>query len=156
MDKSWIDYGMDLGGKRGHEIGMAKHLPPPEGLSDPDRATSRDTTIATRNGNPIASPHFAKSDTKTMVRSVIKGWLTDPEDIRWCYLVLKKIAVEGKDERARANAAKGAADVLQRSIELGIKLAEFEDKTQRLDAGEATENTGVVFDVRMPEPRDRI
>jgi len=123
---------------------------------DLERKTSRDTTIAMRNGTPIASVHDQKTDTKTMVRSVIKGWLTDPEDIRWCYLVLKKIAVEGKDERARANAAKGAADVLQRSIELGIKLAEFEDKTQRLDAGEATENTGVVFDVRMPEPRDRL
>ena len=98
----------------------------------------------------------ARSDVRDLTRAVLKGQLSSPEDIAWAYKVLKSIAQDiHADERARAVAAKGAIDILQKAVELGLRKAELDDKIDRLDGGEPTENVRV-FDVRIPEARMRL
>lgn len=112
--------------------------------------------LTTKSDTPIGSTPHERADVRMLLRAIVQGWVSDPEDLRWCYTVLKHVAVKGKNERARVNAAVGAASIMQRAVELGIRLTEVDDKIERLDSGKPTESQDVTIEVVMPSPRERI
>ena len=100
-------------------------------------------------GLPIVGTTRPRSDVRNLVRAAVEGWLK-PQDFGWVVDTLRDVAATARDPRARVHAAEG----LIRIADLGLKWSEFEDKTGRLDGGEATER--VVFDVTIPEARSRL
>jgi len=60
---------------------------------------------------------------------------------------LHYLSTHADDERVRVAAAGG----LVRVIEFAQRVAEYDDKTHRLDSGEATDR--VEYRVELPEPR---
>lgn len=105
---------------------------------------------------PTSDGHHDREDIKMLVRSVTSKQLGEPCDLAWVYEVCKSIAQdENADKRARVSAAIGAASVAQKAVELGVRIMEFEDKTDRLDKGNPTERVAV-YEVHMPAARDRI
>lgn len=105
---------------------------------------------------PTSDGHHDRADTRALVSAAVKGQLSGPLDINWAIRVLKRIAEDDRaDARARAQAAKGAGDIIQKASELGLRLIEFEDKANRLDDGKPTERVEQ-FQVTIPEARSRI
>ena len=99
-------------------------------------------------GAAIEQGH-TRSNVRLLVSAAVNGWLGE-DDYGWVVETLKHVAATAKDPRARVSAAEG----LVRVADLGLKLAEFEDKAGRLDSGQATER--VEFDVKIPEARSRL
>lgn len=98
-------------------------------------------------------------EVRLLCRSITRGWLKelgDPAKMAKAYADLEE-AIEhcAKGGQVHTMAAAAKAKLLVDVVTLGIRLAEFEDKADRLDSGQATENH-VVFDVRMPDARNRI
>lgn len=106
---------------------------------------------------PSSDGNHDRQDVRALCRAALQGWLKTPDDIQWAYTVLKEVAMDpNRDSRSRAQAAKGAGELMQKAVELGLRQAELDDKIRRLDAGEPTENVQEVYKVRMPEARMRI
>jgi hypothetical protein len=101
-----------------------------------------------------------RKEVQDTCRSVLSGWLLDACDpIAEMAAAIKALreVVENPLTRpaTKAIAGKALSEALQQSVALALRLSEMEDKQERLDTpGAATER--VVYDVRMPEARERM
>ncbi len=95
------------------------------------------------NGGRGRDPHRVRGDVRDMVRAIVAGWL-EGDTLANAARDLADILANCEDPRARVNAAKGLLAIAQ----LGQQIGEADDKTDRLDGGQATEN--VTYVVKIP------
>jgi uncharacterized protein with NRDE domain len=76
---------------------------------------------------------------KDQITAVVNGWI-DPSHPAWAKVMRNADQLQdSEDPRVAHNASLLAIKM----IEVAQKHAEFQDKTDRLDSGEATENMGI-------------
>jgi hypothetical protein len=97
-----------------------------------------------RNKGPL-DPDAVENDKrhrgllKTQITAVINNWI-NPDSPVWSKVMRNaEVLQDSEDPRVAHNASLLAI----RMMELAQKHAEFQDKTDRLDAGQATENMGI-------------
>lgn len=100
-----------------------------------------------------------RGEVQDLCRAVIRGWLkesaTPVEDMQAAIAALKSVMADPKTRPGtRAIAAKALTEALQQSVNLGLKIAEMDDRASRLDNDEPTDI--VHYKVRMPEARARL
>lgn len=97
---------------------------------------------------PKRDPNYHRADVRDHVRAITGGWLdNDQEKLESAVATLHDMATTSTDDRVRVAAAAGLVKV----VEFGQRVAEFDDKTNRLDTGGATERHEYV--VGLPEVR---
>lgn len=94
----------------------------------------------------------APQEVRTLCRAVLSGWISEPSKLADARAALLEV-IQNPATRpgTKAIAAKAIAEIELQALALGLRLAEMDDKTERLDAGEPTDR--VVYDVRIPEAR---
>jgi len=78
--------------------------------------------------------HHDRDDVRQLVRAITAGWLKG-DAFEKAVDRLKVLAEGSHDDRVKLGAEKGLIDIAK----LGLNVAEFEDKANRLDSGGATD-----------------
>lgn len=119
------------------------------------------------NGHSKGKPHSGgrgdaamPADTRTLVRSILNGWLEESQDRKLYAAAIESLRGVLSDPATRpgtrALAAKALSEALAQVAALGQRVAEFDDKTNRLDNGGLTENGKVEVVVRYVDQVSRI
>ena len=107
------------------------------------------------NGKAVAAP--TPSDARTLCRSILNGWLAELQDPAAMREAIESLRAVIRNPATRpgtmALAAKALAEAMNQTVAMGLRLAEFEDKTERLDRGDVTERHGhLVMNVEEARP----
>lgn len=98
-------------------------------------------------------------EVRMLCRSIMEGWLREAKDPQKMAQAIRDLddAIEHckKGSQVHAIAARAKAQCLVDIMSLGVRVAEFEDKIERLDGDKPTERVEH-FEVIIPEARSRI
>lgn len=83
---------------------------------------------------PESDGHHDRSDVRQLVRAITTGWLQGDE-LTDSVKRLHALAESSQDDRVKLGAEKGMIEIAK----LGLNVAIFEDKANRLDSGGATD-----------------